>query len=168
MSLFGAGWTAGSLKYISEGGAYSVTYYETSGWRGVMETEAGSRLPDAFRSRPGSVFPLYHVLADVGELAGGHVIPISSNDTLRVDGMAIRRDGRTRVLLANLCAEAQQVTVKNLGRQIRVRHLDESSVEEAMTSPERFRTQAAENLETDGGVARLTLLPYAVVRLDTG
>ena len=38
MSLFGAGWTLGSIKYLSESGASSVTYYETTGWRGVMET----------------------------------------------------------------------------------------------------------------------------------
>ena len=31
MSLFGAGWTAGSLKYLAEGGAHSLTYYETTG-----------------------------------------------------------------------------------------------------------------------------------------
>jgi hypothetical protein len=167
MSLFGAGWTTGSLKYVSEGGAYSVTYYETSGWRGVMETEAGSRLPDKFRSRPGSVFPLYHILADVGEFAGGDVIPTTSSDTLRVDGLAVHKDGQTRVLLANLCGEAQQVTVKNLGKQIRVRHLDETNVEEAMTSPERFRTRATEHLETQGGALQLTLLPYATARLDT-
>ena len=71
MSLFGAGWTLGSIKYLSESGASSVTYYETSGWRGVMETADGSPLPEKFRSLPGAVFPLYHVLADVGEFAGG-------------------------------------------------------------------------------------------------
>jgi len=36
--LFGAGWTAGSLKYLCASGAASLTYYETSGWRGVMRT----------------------------------------------------------------------------------------------------------------------------------
>ena len=42
MSLFAAAWTLGSIKYLAESGASSVTYYETTGWRGVMETEAGS------------------------------------------------------------------------------------------------------------------------------
>ena len=45
MSLFGANWTLGSIKYLSESGASSVTYYETTGWRGVMETTSGSPLP---------------------------------------------------------------------------------------------------------------------------
>ena len=63
MSLLGAGWTLGSIKYLADGGAASATYYETTGWRGVMETEQGSPLPRRFRSEPGMVFPLYHVLA---------------------------------------------------------------------------------------------------------
>jgi hypothetical protein len=87
MSLFGAGWTAGSLKYLCESGAASLTYYETSGWRGVMELAGGSSLPERFRSLPGGVFPLYHVLADVGEFAGGEVIPSESSAPLRVEGL---------------------------------------------------------------------------------
>ncbi len=42
MSLFGAGWTVGSLKYLAGSDVQSLTYFETTGWRGVMETEAGS------------------------------------------------------------------------------------------------------------------------------
>ncbi|HVF26601.1 MAG TPA: hypothetical protein VM943_00070, partial [Pyrinomonadaceae bacterium] len=80
MSLFGAAWTIGSLKQVAEGGVYSATYYETSGWRGVMETTEGSPLPEKFRSLPGAVFPLYHVFADFGEFAGGLVVPSKSSD----------------------------------------------------------------------------------------
>ena len=146
---------------------HSATYYETTGWRGVMATETGSPLPDVFRSLPGSVFPLYHVLADVGEFAEGEVVPTTSSDTLRVDGLAVHKNGRTRVILANLSGEAQRVMVRNLGQQVRVHRLDETNAEEAMMSPERFRAQAGERLETHAGALKLTVLPYAIVRLDT-
>lgn len=66
MSLFGAGWTALSLKYLGLSGLASATYYETSGWRGVMERAGGSAVPEVFQSLAGAVFPLYHVLAAVG------------------------------------------------------------------------------------------------------
>lgn len=167
MSLFGAGWTAGSLKYVSESGVYSVTYYETSGWRGVMETEGGSPLPEKFRSLPGSVFPLYHVLADVGEFAGGEIVPTTSSNTLQVDGLALRKDGKTRVILANLSAEPQQAMVQNLNERVRVRHLNEINAEEAMLSPEAFRAGEGELLQTSGGALELSLLPYAIARVDT-
>ena len=48
MSLFGAAWTLGSLKYLCESETHSLTYYETTGWRGVMEIEFGSNVPEKF------------------------------------------------------------------------------------------------------------------------
>jgi hypothetical protein len=167
MSLFGAGWTAGSLKYLAESEPHSLTYYETSGWRGVMETEIGSPVPEKFRSIPGAVFPLYHVLADVGEYAGGEVIPTKSSDALKVDGLALRKDGKVRVVLANLSPEPQQVSVHNLGPQVRVRKLDETNAEAATRSPEDFRAEAGETVGTPGATLELSLLPYAIARIDS-
>jgi hypothetical protein len=166
MSLFGAAWTAGSLKYLAESDAQSLTYYETTGWRGVMETEAGSPIPDKFPSLPGAVFPLYHVLADVGELAGGEVLPTRSSQPLQVDGLALRQENRLRVVLANLSPEPQQVLVQNLGQQVRVRTLDETNAEEAMQNPEAFRAQAGELVPTSAGTLSLRLRPYAIARLE--
>ena len=48
MSLFGAGWTLGSLKYLCESCPQSLTYYETTGWRGVMETKHSSPVSKLF------------------------------------------------------------------------------------------------------------------------
>jgi hypothetical protein len=166
MSLFGAGWTTGSLKYVTDSDVYSVTYYETIGWRGVMERDAGSPVPGKFPSLPGSVFPLYHVLADVGQFAAGKTVPTTSSDPLRLNGLALREGDRTRVVLANLSPETQRVTVHNLSTRIRVRHLDETNAEEAMRSPEDFRALAGEWLQTTGGALQLDLLPFAIVRID--
>lgn len=166
MSLFGAGWTLGSIKYLAESGVASITYYETTGWRGVMETEDGSPLPDKFRSLPGTVFPLYHVLADVGEFQGGEVIPSLSSDALRVDGLVIRRGDKTRVILANFTAEPQTVAVEGLGERVRARSLDGTNVEEAVRSPESFRARADEALSGRNGIMQVHLRPYAIVRLD--
>ncbi|MBI1878614.1 MAG: hypothetical protein HYR94_10375, partial [Chloroflexi bacterium] len=165
MSLFGAGWTVGSIKYLAESGVDSATYYETTGWRGVMETEAGSAVPAKFRSLPGAVFPLYHVLADVGEFAGGEIIPATSSQILRLDGLALRKEDQTRVILANLSPESQTVTVQNLPAQVRVHYLDENNAEVAMQSPETFRAQEGELKQTKAGTLQLDLLPYAIVRI---
>lgn len=166
MSLFGAGWTLGSLKYLAESGAHSLTYYETTGWRGVMETEAGSPLPDKFPSLPGEVFPLYHVLADVGEFAGGRVFPSRSSQPLRVEGLVLRRDNRTRILLANLSPDPQPVTIKPLPAGVHVRVLDESNAETARQAPETFRQQPGEFTRTAAGGLQLRLAPYALARID--
>ncbi len=166
MSLFGAGWTAGSLKYLAESDVHSLTYYETTGWRGVMETATGSPLPDKFQSLPGAVFPLYHVLADIGDFAGGEVLPTQSSHPLQVEGLALRKDGRTRLILANLSAEVQHVTVANLPAQVRVRLLDETNVIAAMQAPEEFRHQEGNPQPNLAGKLQLQLRPYAVARID--
>jgi hypothetical protein len=168
MSLFGAGWTLGSLKYISESGVQSVTYYEATGWRGVMETEKGSPSPERFPSIPGAVFPLYHVLADVAEFAGGSVVPSISNAPLKVVGIALQKADKTRVILANLSPEPQYVRMLHpeLTKYVRVKHLNEINVEQAMRSPESFRKDQGLLLQTSANQIELCLLPYALVRID--
>ena len=167
MSLFGAGWTLGSIKYLSESSASSITYYETSGWRGVMETANGSPLPEKFRSLPGGVFPLYHVLADVGEFAGGEVLVSKSSDPLKVEGIVLRKNGKTRTLLANLTPDSQQVRAQDLAETVRVHHLDEANAQTAMTSPETFRAETGELVGDTNGTLELDLLPYAVAQIDS-
>jgi D-apionolactonase len=169
MSLFGAGRTLGSIKYLAESGAASVTYYETTGWRGVMESEQGSMLPERFRSLPGAVFPLYHVLADVGEFAEGGVAVSTSSAPLRVEGLVLCQGGRTRILLANFEPEPQKVRVlcTSLTKTVQVKQLDETNVEAAMTSPEMFRTEPGRSVDVRQGELELTLAPYAVARIDS-
>lgn len=167
MSLFGAGWTLGSLKYLAESGTASVTYYETTGWLGVMETEAGSPLPDRFRSERGTVFPMYHVFADVGAFANGQVVSARSSDPLTVDGLAIQQNGRTRILLANFTDQPQTVDLGALADRAAVRQIDETNAEIAMRDPESFRDQAGTIVSSDQGNLTVTLRPYAVACVDT-
>lgn len=168
MSLLGAAWTVGSLKYLAENDVVSTTFYETHGWAGLMECEEGSPAPALFPSIPGGVFPSYHVLADVNEFAGGAVAPCSSTDPLRACALAVRRGARRRVLIANLTAELQQVVLDAalLGARPRVRHLDEHSFLEAVKNPAEFRRGLGSIVEPSGGRLRVSLLPYSVARLD--
>lgn len=183
VSLFGAGWTLGSVKYLAESGAASVTYYETSGWRGVMGLDPGvaaglaEETAEPFAALRGAVYPVYHVLADIGEFAGGELLPTTSGDPLALDGLALVKEGRTRLLLANLSPMAQAVAVQVTdaagrtptswsGEHARVRVLDERNAEEAMRSPEAFRAREGEPMPVSGGWLELELLPYAVARID--
>jgi hypothetical protein len=151
---------------LAVSGAASVTYYETLGWRGVLERTGGSPDPTHFRSVPGGAFPLYHVLADVGEMVGADVLSGCSADPLTLTGLALRRDGRTRLLLANLTAERQRVTVLGVTGSWRVRTLDERTISRAMRRPESFRTGPVVPHIVRNGRLELDLLPYGVARLD--
>jgi hypothetical protein len=169
MSLFGAGWTAGSLKYLCESGVYSVSYYETTGWRGVMETEIGSPATSKFRSSPGSVFPLYYVLADVCEFAGGSVLFSTSSAPLKVDGLMVTKGDRTRMILGNLGPEPQLVQVENAWSEktVRVKYLDETNAEVALKSPESFRADPGTLTQVEREWIEIHLRPYAIARIDS-
>jgi hypothetical protein len=166
MSLFGAGWTLGAIKYLAEAAADSVTLFETTGWRGVMEVETGSPLPDQFASQPGMVFPMYHVLADVAGLDGAEVLPCESSRPLEVHGLALRHAGTNRLLLANLMAEAASATICGVSGTIRMRVLDESSFETSSQQPDEFRAAPGQTIEAVDGRLVITLPPLAYARLD--
>ena len=132
-----------------------------------METATGSSLPAKFCSLPGAVFPLYHILADVGEFAGGEVLVSKSSDPLKVDGVALHKNGRTRILLANLTPDSQQVNVENLAGAVRVRYLNETNAQTAIASPEAFREETGELVQTINDTLELNLLPYAIAQIDS-
>jgi hypothetical protein len=166
-SLFTASWLVGSLRAMALGGASAVTYFETTGWRGFMETEAGSPVPGKFHSIPDAVFPVYHIMADVAEVAvGAEVLAVTSSDNLLVQGLALRSEEQVKLLVTNLTPVQQAVTVKGLPDRVRVRLLDETNVEEAMHSPEAFRSQPSTTYATVKTGLNLDLFPYAVATLD--
>jgi hypothetical protein len=167
MSLFGAGWTLGSLKYLAESGVSSLTCFETVGWLGVMETEAGCPLPDLFPSEPGTVFPLFHVLADVNELARAEVLTTTASLPLRCHGLALRSAHGIRVLAANLGDAMVTVALTGLGAKARVRVLDETTFARAGHAPEAFRADPGTEQDTTDGRLDLTLRPYSYARIDT-
>ncbi len=154
ISLFGAVWTLGSIKYLAEGGAAAITYYETHGLGGVMDAER--------------VFPLYHVLADVNAFRGGAILGMHSSAPLAAIGLAMRIERRLRILIANLTSQEQAIQLHGVPDAITtigMRVLSEATAATAMTEPETFR---AHRMPQDhrGGDLTLVLPPYATTCLD--
>jgi hypothetical protein len=168
LSLFGAGWTLGSIaRLASTGNIHSISYYETTGWRGLMELESGSFAPDKFPSIPGAVFPLYHVFADIAEWPTKQIYPTISDHPLQAEALTLFDNrGRRRILVANLLAKPQDIKIKTGTCKAQIRYLDETNVEEAMRNPEAFRTQQGVVQESVAGKIELKLLPYALARVD--
>jgi hypothetical protein len=165
-SLLGSAWTATALKHIAEAGAASVTWYETAGWRGIVERDAGS--PDAsFPSVPGQAFPLYHVLADAGGWAGGTVRDARSSDPLVAEALAIDDGGGTHLLVANLTPGTVDVRIDGLADgPLFVSMLDAGSFRDATREPEAFRAARGAMQAVASGVLDLQLRPYAVARVN--
>lgn len=165
-SLFCAGWTLASIAAIAQAGAASITYYETTGWRGVMETQAGSPLPERFPSLPGAVFPVYHILRDLAEFAGGQVLALALSRPLQTGGLALRQGKRGTLLVANFTPKSQRVRLQGTVLWTRMRLLDETNLRQAMTQPEAYRAQSMRLIRADPGRLALNLPPFAVARMD--
>jgi hypothetical protein len=159
LSLLGAAWTLASVKHLAQAGAASLTYYETAGWRGVMESEQGSPRPQLFPSRPGCVFPLYHVLADAAEYTGGEVVASYSNKPLIVESLVLQQGNKSTFLLANFTPEVQKVIIKNVAGKVRL--LDKSNLQQALQEPEKWRLETRDDFKE-----QIVLPPYGLARID--
>ncbi|CAB4941816.1 MAG: hypothetical protein F2840_04825 [Actinobacteria bacterium] len=108
-SGLGAAWTAISIKYLAEPGAIdAITYYELTGWRGLLEREKPVQ-PADFRSVAGEPFPLMSVFA--GLVGFTHVRPCESSDPARFDALLLESQEALRLMVANFTAEMILVEV---------------------------------------------------------
>ena len=165
-SLFGACWTVGSIKYLAEAGADGVTYYETTGWKGVMSPGADVRVPRVFPVLPSRVYPIYHVLRLVGDFSGGQVRPVSSSATMDVVGIALEHSGRRRLVIANLSQRRQTVRVVGIkSGAASLFRLNRGNVAAASIDPEAFVQRAGEVLKVETGIS-MKMSPHEVLVID--
>jgi hypothetical protein len=165
MSLFAAGWTVGSVRSLAAGGADAVTYYETVGWRGLMESEAGSPLPEEFPSSPGMIFPLYYVFAFLAVGKRAKLIEITSPTSIFVEGVGFEQDGILSLVIANLQPYIQAITLDSLqAGAATLQRLNAKTIELAATRPEQFWAQS-EPFVVETGSTTLHLEPYETIFL---
>jgi hypothetical protein len=162
-SLFAAAWTAMSVKYLTEAGAASLTFFELTGPGGTLartseEGETGGTL---------GLFPVYHVLRHLNAWRGAEVVPCHSNRALAVEAFAARRGGRLEVIVANLTLHAQTALVRGLpSSAAELCVLDEETVVLAGNDPGGFE-RTGHPATVGGGCLTLGLQPLAVVRVTT-
>jgi hypothetical protein len=161
MSLFAAGWTAGSIRSLAAGGAYSVTYYETIGWRGLMETVEGAPLPQKFRSTPGMVYPLYYVFEFLAKARGAVLHDLKMHTPRLVEGLAFTSRNMFGLLISNLqpCPQIVQINALPMGHACRLRRLNEASMTIASEDPDAFLA-LNEPIQIEAGVWSHVLEPY--------
>ena len=165
-SLFAAGWLAGSINALANAGADALTFFETTGWKGLIERRDHPLRVAAFHSWPGMIFPAYHVLADVAEFGGGDVLSVAVSDPLRIQALALREDGHVRVILANMQVEPAPVALEVPGMgETRVRRLDHETVDLAASDAAAFRA-GGDPLGEGGESIAIELPPFGLMTVD--
>ena len=132
MSLFGACWTLGSIKYLAEAGAKWATYYETAGWRGLIQGPSSPAEKEIFRSKAGDTFPVYFVLYWLKEIRAASIIKSYSSHPLIFDGLTVRKDDKNHIFLVNYTLEKKRIQVIGAKNPILINTLNLQNVRKSM------------------------------------
>jgi D-apionolactonase len=163
LSLFAAAWTLGSLAGLANSGADSVTFFETTGWRGVMERECGSELPGLLPSSPASLFPVYQVLACLAACDGYLPVRVSAPSVVAALAICDRR-GSAGLLLGNLTSQLQRVHLLTSAPTAQVRVLDFAAMQATLA----LHPQSSSRVAARNGFITLNLPPYAIAFQEEG
>lgn len=166
LRLFSAAWTLGSLKHLSESQAASSTFYELTGWRGIMETEMGSQLPTKFKSRARQVFPMYFIFLALGEFKDCRVIKTNDPD-FGIKSLLLSQDNHWRWCLTNTSEKNQKVKLPDLDlKEWKYFRLNESNLLNATSNPEEVWYKDWHVKEAVDNQLEFDLEPYEVIFLD--
>ena len=163
-SLLGAAWTVGAVAELADAGADALTVFETVGWRGVVERDAGSPMPARFPSSPGDVFPMWHVFAWLASLRDSEVLGSTTSDPWRAVGLAALAGDSIQALVASVSTDEIDVEIGPLPEgRAHVWILDDVNVADATNHADTFVHEAMFERSVDrDGRLRLHLRPYAI------
>lgn len=164
-SLFGAVWTVGSIKYLAQAGASSLSYFETSGLRGIMASEENLQLNDAHITQPDCVYPVYHLFADLADFS--EIVVSTSSSPLAVEGLVLKHENRLRILLVNFTEIAQTAQIRGLLGEGQLSTITVQNAMEAIAKPEIFRRYDPTVVKIGNPPFDITIAPLALMRLDT-
>jgi hypothetical protein len=133
MSLFGACWTAGSVKYLCEAGVKGVTYLETAGERGIMQGDFDSRWPLQFNTLKGMIFPVFHMFRWLLKDKSFRLIQAISSHSALVDCLALSNGREIKLAIINFTSEDQNVLIHGISGEIRTKILNSESFADAST-----------------------------------
>lgn len=126
---FAAAWTLGSISHLAQAGVQSLTYFETTGWRGIIEVAEGCALPEKFASQPGTPYPLYHLFAALAPFAGGKVLPVAINEPLNVAAIALEHERQRCTIVGNLRDMPQRIAIEGMTGTVSLQTLGDDAGE---------------------------------------
>ncbi|HRW84746.1 MAG TPA: hypothetical protein P5180_04885 [Bacteroidales bacterium] len=159
--MFGACWCAGSLKYISEAGAASLTCFETTGKKGLME-----KLPVRHGSSVSYreiIHPVYFTIRFFIANRMLEGIKSVSSSPLSVDSIVLTDGRKVKAMLVNFTSSVQKVNIECCKGLFRATSLDNSNYEKASSS---CRWTGAETDRVISSADTFNIEPHSVNFID--
>jgi hypothetical protein len=127
-SLFCAGWTLGSFKYLAESGVDSITYYETAGRGGIIHGDHQPLSPGEFMALRGDIYPVYFMFRELLKFKD-YSVGISESPHPHRFSCLLLEDGTEQILiLANHTASIQTIRLPEGMQMLSAWLLDENSI----------------------------------------
>ncbi len=139
MSLFGAAWTLGTIKYLSQSGVDLITLFEPVGLKGIMMYEVENKFINLFHAEPGMVYPMWFILNAIKQFKPCNVIQTVSSSPLEFDVLLLSREESRLLIAANYTSITKTIKLNNseFGKAF-IRTIDETNIEPLMKDPELF------------------------------
>lgn len=135
-NFFNAMWTLISIKNLTQDGAAVVTYFESTGPRGLI------KVPGTLSAKPpvddnSITYPIYHIMKYL--LAFDHMVPVYCSNHLHVNGTCFTKNGQVSIIMVNFSESRQSVKLKNVvddqeTKNTLLRTITEKNVHEAIAS----------------------------------
>jgi hypothetical protein len=162
MALITAAWTLASIRRLGEAGAASATYFETIGWRGLLEPDPLPSRDAAFPSAAGMIFPVYHLLAELAPMSGCDMLDCRSSRPLELEAIQIAAPGAVVVLVANLAARPTKVVLEPVGADPVIRRLNAGTVRRHLFAADGLRDRWDSLGAGGGGAVEIDLSGYEI------
>ena len=121
-SLFGAVWTLGMLAALTENGATSASFFETTGPKGIMENG-------------GPVFPMYHVFRAIAGATQAFTCEVAA--PLQAAAFAIKIENGVRLIIGSYSRNDISVDTP-IADGATIRRLNKETAAPALEQPDSF------------------------------
>jgi D-apionolactonase len=160
---FCAAWTVGSLAQLMPlDRIESLTFYETTGPRGIMDSQPDSSAAESTQTGPAHIFPVYNVFEAIAGIR--NVLPLSISNHALVTAFAFQdAQGQSIALVANPTAEPKPVTLHVVDSDLDILKVDE--IEVTRTSHEGVTITEVGSAR---GQVKLQLAPHVLLKLQFG
>jgi len=159
MSLFGACWAAGSMKYLFESGIKGVTFFETVGERGIFQGDLPSQWPEKFRTVSKMIFPIFHLFNFLLQNQSMNVIRSESSSPLKVDLLALSDGKYLKLIVVNFTSEILNIMISENSGEAGFKQLNADTFADASVDRNWLENSAETRLRLN---EEILLKPFSI------
>lgn len=138
MSLFVLAWTLGSIKNCIESGASFITFYQTTGTRGILMGNSDCYYP-IFKASKKSVYPIYFLFREILKYKDSIIVKSSSSNPLQISSLLIKTSNEQLLFIANHCNAEKTICVESLkNKKAEILKINEKILPDALSNPVKY------------------------------